>query len=728
MGDVIDLQRRRGNRTTVGAEPEPPDRAEPDREPVPDPAAASTEPEPVPVWNRPEWLGVRRHHRHAAGNVLWRWYRRMAKRFLFEITHVPHRTARFLKYFGRGVAGRRDSDTGTWGGGWIALASWCFAGRERKDAHALAAEQPGAELRGTQTADRIAWWHSGVLIVPHIVGAAVLEHYLDAWWLVFAPLIVATTIYGYRIEPRPPAPIAAPRERQDVTIEAMNQALQAVGILAKPTAGNPTPDGVRLAASPRIVGGGQETQWDLPASCGKEAADVTALRGRLAGAFSTPVEQFIVEPGSHPGQFVVWQTDKDPFAGSPPEHPVLDAKEWDVWEPVPFGRDARGRRVTMSLVFTSLLIGARPRRGKSLSARSALAAAVLDPHVRFHIFDGKGGGSWSAMKPLAATYVEGADDPDTGSAAEILDSLVADMRNRHRRLPGSKLTRNLARDPGTDCPVTFVVVDEAQEYLDSPHGARITDALTRLAKVGPSSGYCLILITQRPDQDSFPSGLRAVFGARFALEVMSYHDSNIILGPNMSKLGYDASQIRHRGVGLLRPDDNADDEPRTVRAVRTYNMSDHVWDAICRTGAALREHTGLGQVPQNGNSAVYATPSELFAQLTAFTPHVLEEAGATDPHSMGMRLPIRKEPRKVNRRGVYDVRRAEVALGLAPGCLGAPSDLPPGSLEGPSELARLGDADDLEAGASQLGGTSEAGASELPSQPSSTRFDAGMEN
>ena len=50
-----------------------------------------------------------------------------------------------------------------------------------------------------------------------------------------------------------------------------------------------------------------------------------------------------------------------------------------------------------------------------------------------------------------------------------------------------------------------------------------------------------MLATQRPDSKTIPSGLRAVLGSRFALRVMDWRDSNIVLGEQMNTRGYDSS-------------------------------------------------------------------------------------------------------------------------------------------------------------------------------------------
>ncbi len=119
--------------------------------------------------------------------------------------------------------------------------------------------------------------------------------------------------------------------------------------------------------------------------------------------------------------------------------------------------------------------------------------------------------------------------------------------------------------------------------------------MTWLAKKGPAAGIVLVLATQRPDSKTIPSGLRAVLGSRFALRVMDWRDSNIVLGEQMNTRGYDSSRLlsSHKGVGILRPDGDtqagADVQALTVR---TYYMPNEDWQAICQRGRALREAEG----------------------------------------------------------------------------------------------------------------------------------------
>jgi S-DNA-T family DNA segregation ATPase FtsK/SpoIIIE len=126
-------------------------------------------------------------------------------------------------------------------------------------------------------------------------------------------------------------------------------------------------------------------------------------------------------------------------------------------------------------------------------------------------------------------------------------------------------------------------------------GAYIAELLTYLAKKGPAAGIIVILATQRPDTKTIPSALRAVLGSRFALRVMDWRDSNIILGEQMNTRGYDSSKLlpSHKGVGILRPDGETDAGADVLATtVRSHYMPNPAWRTICERGRALREIAG----------------------------------------------------------------------------------------------------------------------------------------
>jgi S-DNA-T family DNA segregation ATPase FtsK/SpoIIIE len=369
---------------------------------------------------------------------------------------------------------------------------------------------------------------------------------------------------------------------------------------------------LRLVERATHVGDGWAITVDLPAT--RKAADVVKNREALASALAVDELQLVVERvrgnGGHAGRVALWVADDDPYARPPIRTPLLNARHWDAWLPVPFGRDARDRRIDLPLVWTSLLVGAIPRQGKTFAA----AGLILDPHTRLYVADFKAGKDWDAAAQIAHRFMSGDDPEHVLTLRDWLVELVAEVQGRFRRMrtlddticPESKITPQISRDPTLDMPITAIFIDEVQIPLEDrtpvtvhgkklPAGEYIGELLTWLAKKGPAAGIVLVLATQRPDSQTIPSGLRAVLGSRFALRVMDWRDSNIVLGEQMNTRGYDSSRLlpSHKGVGILRPDGETEAGADVLAiTVRTYYMPNDDWRTICQRGRALREVTG----------------------------------------------------------------------------------------------------------------------------------------
>jgi S-DNA-T family DNA segregation ATPase FtsK/SpoIIIE len=149
---------------------------------------------------------------------------------------------------------------------------------------------------------------------------------------------------------------------------------------------------------------------------------------------------------------------------------------WDAWRPVPFGRDAHHRRIDLPLVWTSLLVGAIPRQGKTFAIRLPAAGLILDPYTRLYVFDGKGGKDWDAAEAVAYRFVRGDDLDHAYAVRNHLAELVAEVQSRFARIATlddevcseSKITPAMSRDPNLGMPVTAVIIDEVHVFLENP--------------------------------------------------------------------------------------------------------------------------------------------------------------------------------------------------------------------------------------------------------------------
>ncbi|MGH3825551.1 MAG: cell division protein FtsK [Pseudonocardiaceae bacterium] len=373
---------------------------------------------------------------------------------------------------------------------------------------------------------------------------------------------------------------------------------------------------LRLVERASRVGAGWAITVDLPAT--RKATDVVKNREALASALAVDEVQLLVERvrgnGGHAGRVAMWVADADPYATPPLRTPLLDVACWDAWRPVPFGRDARDRRISLPLVWTSLLVGAIPRQGKTFATRLAAAGLVLDPHTRLYVADFKAGKDWDAAAQVAHRFMSGDEPAHVLTLAAWLVELVTEVQGRYRRMreldnqtcPESKITPAMSRDPALDMPITGIFIDEVQVPLEERTpievqnktilaGQYIGELLTWLAKKGPAAGIVLVLATQRPDSKTIPSALRAVLGSRFALRVMDWRDSNIILGEQMNTRGWDSSRLlpSHKGVGILRPDgETATGADALAMMVRTDYMPNKDWTTLCERGRDLRAAAG----------------------------------------------------------------------------------------------------------------------------------------
>lgn len=525
----------------------------------------------------------------------------------------------------------------------------------------------------------VAWKYLSPITAEHFDG--------PVWaWSVAVPMLLATLIWGAKHDTKPAPDRVVDRPRESMSIQSLNAVLRARNVLERPNNTNPAPPGITLGAVPRTIGGGELNTWNLPQTCGKSYLDVVKIHEVLAGAFATPLPCFHILPGRHPGQFRTWQADKDPFGGAFLSHPLLKVERWDVFEPAPFGHNAMGETAFIALVYSALMVAAMPRKGKSYAERAVLVGAILDPSVRFHVFDAKPGQTWEQLRGMSDDFVNGASEAKCEQVAVALERMVLGLEDIGLRVPGSRITAKTARDPRVGVPIRVVLLDEAHRYLDSKQfGKRISEALETIAKVGPSLGYIVHLITQRPDSETITTAIRNVLAQRLVLKVDSKEDSNFSIGgSNLASNGVDASTITHRGVAWFRPDLDADGRPDaddTVRQVRIFDMNDDVWEAFCRTGYLLRGlDPGLATLPDPDALDIPDPDDEqlpaatLLTRFRRYAPEALPDR-VTDAKSMGewlsndLKIPAKRDTRGSGIRWRSRLS-VEAAAGLSAGCLG----------------------------------------------------------
>ncbi|WP_405507615.1 cell division protein FtsK [Streptomyces cyaneofuscatus] len=480
-----------------------------------------------------------------------------------------------------------------------AVGQWVFdtEGRALRLASVLD-EDAATYLKLSRQRDARVRLRSVVATVSSIVGltVALLLWVMAPTWLLALSIATLTTGLGLGGVPADKPLI----DRAKVTFRKRKLSSDIV-IRAHEAAKLTTKD--QTIAFPRPIGrdgDGWRVIVDLP--YGKTFEDALGAHARLASGMDIAPTQLFLDKDETSGRRVsYWIADRDPLAVPAGRTPLLGATRVDFWKPFPWGVDERGNPVMATMLWLSLLVGAVPRQGKTFSARTIALAAALDPHVRLIVFDGKASPDWRGFVHVAHRIGFGIVPRDGFDPVEhlvnALTELKADVEDRYHRLselplhicPEGKLTPEISRDKKLNMPLTLVVVDEVQEYLQHPtHGKLILELLVYLARVAPAVGVPVMLSTQKPDDTACPSVLRDQHQARFSLRVGSWQVSDVVLGAGSYSEGLDASKLlkSHKGVGLLK---GMSDE---AGIVRTYLADGRDAEKILDRARALREEEG----------------------------------------------------------------------------------------------------------------------------------------
>lgn len=446
--------------------------------------------------------------------------------------------------------------------------------------------------------------HRGVVagaVLLALAVSGVLVAFLAPGW-VQTVLVVAGVLILARLgrpadvritDPVVTSSTAPPR----LTADVVTRALQALGISAM------TAKGATIGFPAPITRDGPGWRADVDLPHGVTVTDVVERRDRLASGLRRPLGCVWpdVAAEQHAGRLVLWVGDQPLSQVRPPVWPLRKQGAADVFAPLPFGTDQRGRPVGLPLIESNLLIGSLPGAGKTAALRCVLLGAALDPSVELHCWELKGSGDLESLERVAHAYGSGVDDDTIGECLAGLRALLGELERRAATLkrlrtdardlvPDSKVTRQLAdRRSLSLWPIVFSI-DEAQELFAHPtYGGEAGDLATKIIKRGRALGIVLILATQRPDKDSLPTGVSANVGIRFCLRVMGQVENDMILGTSAYKNGLRSTMFTRsdRGIGYLV---GAADAPTVTRA---YYLDATDSDAVIARAHAAREAAGL---------------------------------------------------------------------------------------------------------------------------------------
>ncbi|WP_405743190.1 cell division protein FtsK [Streptomyces sp. NBC_01525] len=461
----------------------------------------------------------------------------------------------------------------------------------------LAARHQAAHAARTQSRR----WRFGIAAVAVAAAATGMALADPALQVGMSAAVVAPLAYLGRGKETRLLDQAAPPLKVDMSAKQLNDALRAAGLL-KAGKGDDEGPKIHCVMGPVRDGRGWAVVFDLPRGGGKTASDVLSKREVIAQELGVDEIQVIMSrvraaKGGNAGRVSMWVADDDPYLSEPTSSPLAKLERFSIWDPIPFGQDARGNRITVPVVWQSMFFGGLPRRGKTFTQRIMTAAGLLDPWVRHYVADFKGGQDWMGMKHVAHRLVLGAEEDAITAFIAMLKELLAEMERRFalfRGLPTSicpegKLTPQITEK--YKMPFIFLTVDELQEAflaMDDKTREEVVDDLGRIARRGPAAGFISNYASQRPDAKSVPTKLREIITIRCCTQVTDKTSSDMVLGSGKAAMGADASLLSedHMGVTVLVTG------PASHATVKNDLLTTTEFNSMCLRGRALREKIG----------------------------------------------------------------------------------------------------------------------------------------
>ena len=483
-------------------------------------------------------------------------------RLKFHTVHLPLYLARLVGWTPRGV-GRTIRATALW------VADW----NSHTTREALT-EAVRADHRGTHDLRRLHEDHRNVVRIHLAVVAfalAVLAG-IGAYLVFAAPRwqqTVATLglvlVFGWIGHP-PDRTISdravSPNRPLVLTSEVIVAALSSAGIQ------NMTRDKRDEAGRAMINfitpisrdGNGYRVDLDLPP--GVTVEHVANKRAAVASGLRRPESCVFLEGDltAHEGRLIMYVADKPLIEQKPRPWPLLKKGKVNAFGAFPIGVDARGRDVTISLMFIAGIVGAVPRMGKTALLRLFALALSLDPRCELHVWNFKGGLDWKPLALVAHAYGSSAHVPALAAdLAKSLRRLVADIERRYDVIeglgidlaPDGKATDELASRPELGLHPVLLAIDECHLAFNDPdNGKEVYALIEDVVRRGPAVGIIVMLATQRPDSNSIPTGISSSLALRFCLRVTDHTTNDIVLGTGAYRSGYRANNFTRRDLGV----------------------------------------------------------------------------------------------------------------------------------------------------------------------------------
>ncbi|WP_406125113.1 cell division protein FtsK [Streptomyces canus] len=422
-----------------------------------------------------------------------------------------------------------------------------------------------------------------------------------------------------------------------LTSDIVLRALGSLGIPAINQAQGKGRDGFEFTAPITRDGPGWRAEGNLP--YGVTVTDVIERRDRLASGLRRPLGCVWPEAvaDEHTGHLVLWVGDQDMSKAKKPVWPLAKSGTTDLFKPVAFGTDQRGRWVEITLMYIAAVIGAIPRMGKTFLLRLLLLIAALDPRAELHTYDLKGTGDLDPVgNAVSYRHRAGDEEEDIEYAVRDLRALREELRRRAKMIrslprdicPESKVTSQLADMKHLGLHPIVVGADECQVWFEhDKYGKELEEICTDLVKRGPATGIVLLLATQRPDAKALPTGISANASARFCLKVMGQLENDMVLGTSAYKRGVRATMFSWGDKGIHYFVGEGSD----ARIVGSVYVDAPAADAIGARARKARELAGtlsgyaLGEEPEADAGSAYDLLRDILAVVPADEPKAWSE-------------------------------------------------------------------------------------------------------
>ncbi|MEV0227960.1 FtsK/SpoIIIE domain-containing protein [Nonomuraea sp. NPDC050786] len=511
----------------------------------------------------------------------------------------------------------------------VGLVRWWFDLEGRPVRRAAVTKERAAEYlalsRQRDARVRARSWTVLVAAFTLVLTSILVAVAAPSWaqWVILSVLVALAGVVGAPAD-RPLLDRAViPARVQKLTSDVVVRGLGAVGI-SELTKAAARKDGIAFVAPIQRDCPGWRAEVDLP--YGVTVADVMERRDKLASGLRRALGCVWPEPVSeeHPGRLVLWVGDVEMRKAKQPAWPLAKSGRANLFEPIPYGNDQRGRPVSILLMFANVLIGSMPRYGKTFALRVLLLACALDPLAELRLFELKGTGDLSALEKVAHHYAKGATDTAKAACVASLAEVYAELDRRaevidglpRHQAPEFKVTPELAARRDLGLHPMVVAIDECQElFADDEYGEEAAKYATAIIKRGPALGIILILATQRPDKDSLPKAISANAGIRICLRVMGWQENDMILGTGTHQAGIKATMFTLHDKGISWAVGIAEDPIIVRSAYLDGPTSERIADRAYKL--RVQEGTLSGQAAGQAGPAVVS--HDLLADILAVT-------------------------------------------------------------------------------------------------------------